>query len=396
MNNLETIFKKEEFLFPIQFGSDDFKNETDIFLSLYIQDLDNLGIDPIIINKLNKFKKYCLLCLSNYLKGLHSNAYDNFTNAIKTLGIKESPLFSSHLGNEILFRGRINQNTSDFSQNQMFHIPLNKRGLIKTQRYSFPGLPCIYAGTSAYTCWVEMNRPNFEEFQLAIIEHNNGVQDKKIINFSWIPQRLELLENQTWFIESDYYLYWPLLAICSIKVRNEDEFFKPEYIFPQFFLEYILQNKSDYIGIQYVSIKVASNCQAQLEEDWHTYTNYVFPSRSDNMKEEKDEKLSEIFEIGANRSGKELKILTEVIRTDNLRVKVMDQFKKIKIDGTEEYIRELKKRKMITSDKKSFRYFDSVFGSIELALLRKDFNPSSEVDDILVEIDPNDKGFSYI
>ena len=39
MNNLESIFKKEEFLFPIQFGSDDFKNETDIFLSLYIKKL---------------------------------------------------------------------------------------------------------------------------------------------------------------------------------------------------------------------------------------------------------------------------------------------------------------------------------------------------------------------
>ena len=52
MNNLETIFKKEEFLFPIQFESDDFKNETDIFLSLYIQDLDNLGIDQIIINQI--------------------------------------------------------------------------------------------------------------------------------------------------------------------------------------------------------------------------------------------------------------------------------------------------------------------------------------------------------
>ena len=39
MNNLESIFKKEEFLFPIQFGSDDFTNETDIFLSLYIKKL---------------------------------------------------------------------------------------------------------------------------------------------------------------------------------------------------------------------------------------------------------------------------------------------------------------------------------------------------------------------
>ena len=57
MNNLESIFKKEEFLFPIQFGSDDFKNETDIILSLYIKKLKEFLLSLTVVVDLGILQK---------------------------------------------------------------------------------------------------------------------------------------------------------------------------------------------------------------------------------------------------------------------------------------------------------------------------------------------------
>ena len=50
----------------------------------------------------------------------------------------------------------------------MFHIGLNNRSLVDSQRYSFPGLPCLYLASSAYTCWMELGRPSFDSFQVAM------------------------------------------------------------------------------------------------------------------------------------------------------------------------------------------------------------------------------------
>src|SRR4029077_14880750 len=44
----------------------------------------------------------------------------------------------------------------------LFHIPFNERHKVARQRYSIPGLPCLYLGGTLYVCWLEMNRPNFD------------------------------------------------------------------------------------------------------------------------------------------------------------------------------------------------------------------------------------------
>lgn len=70
----------------------------------------------------------------------------------------------------------------------MLHIPFNKRELIKTQRFSISGVPCLYLGTTSYVCWLEMNKPRDSEFnvssykipgQLKIL---NLVGDQMLIN----------------------------------------------------------------------------------------------------------------------------------------------------------------------------------------------------------------------
>lgn len=43
----------------------------------------------------------------------------------------------------------------------MFHIPLDKRGLVETQKFSVPGYPYLYLANNVYGCWEEMGRPDF-------------------------------------------------------------------------------------------------------------------------------------------------------------------------------------------------------------------------------------------
>lgn len=257
----------------------------------------------------------------------------------------------------------------------MYHIPLNKRRIVNTQRYSFPGLPCLYLCSSVYTCWVETNRPSFDSFQVAALKVNENVKNKTLLDLSNIPQRLDSLKEEESFNIDEYLLYWPLLAVCSIKVSDESVPFKPEYIFPQFVLEYILENKLDYIGIKYASIKTFSICEKQYEEDRRTYINYVFPTHSNEMKDVLDNELQNMFNIVKNKSGKELEIMTSMIRPicDGYPVSVIKEG-----EESNNKIREFKKQyddvKLYTSDGMPYPYSRSEFGIIEIALNLNDFD----------------------
>lgn len=58
----------------------------------------------------------------------------------------------------------------EFKYSDMFHIPLNKKGIIRTQRYSSSGYPCLYVGESIYACWEEMHRSNFDLCMVSRLE----------------------------------------------------------------------------------------------------------------------------------------------------------------------------------------------------------------------------------
>lgn len=371
---LDRIFSNPLYQLPITFSSDDYKTEISKLLTSYIKDLEEIGVSQIVIDTIKQFRKSVSFTISNYLKGIHSNAFENFGKAIDTLQIIDSPLLSVELGDVLLYRGRVNSESEDFSNDQMYHIPLNKRGIIATQRYSFPGLPCLYVGASVYTCWVELNRPSFENFQVATVKASCEAQKKKVLDMSHIPQRLVELQKEDWFNTDDYLRYWPLIALCSIKVRNEGHTFKPEYMFPQFLLEYILKRKSEHIGIKYASIKAAAISKKQFTDDWHTYVNYVFPARSDSMSDEQCTYLAENFMIDRTRSGKELQILSRMLEVDHVRLRTSFQDGAITLDvptpkGT---------WNIYTGDGKPYPYATSVFGMIEEAMKRDDFELETE------------------
>lgn len=359
----DSIFSNQAYRIPISFDKDDMKVELSNLLTSYIKDLEANGARPDTVDKVKSFRRSCANTMRNYLKGIHSLAYKNFSNAVAHLGLDESPLLTSTIGDTALYRARINDDDEgDFDEHQMFHIPLNKRGIVTSQRYSSPGLPCLYLGTSVYTCWMEMGRPSFDSFQVAMFKPRDP--SAKIIDLSRIPQRLDEFRKEPWFSEEEYLLYWPLLAACSIKVRNRKETFKPEYIFPQFFLEYIQRKRDGHVGVRYASIK----CERQLKSNWRTYTNYVFPTFTGSMSEKTDSRLSSLFEIVGNRSGRELEILTSMLRAEGSKPRI-----KSAQAPQDVYASVIRKGSLYTTDGKEYPYSLSQYGLIELALLCGDY-----------------------
>ena len=78
----------------------------------------------------------------------------------------------------------------------MFHIKYSLRSKVKTQRFSFPGLPCLYLGASSYVCWLELNRPAFDKFQVATIKQKS-TDDYNVIDLCVHPYSFynELLDR---------------------------------------------------------------------------------------------------------------------------------------------------------------------------------------------------------
>ncbi len=144
---------------------------------------------------------------------------------------------------------------------ELFHIPATKRQLVKTERYSMPGYPCLYLASQAELCWYECGMP--EQFTIAKFDipqdENNCL---KFIDFS---EKLLPLKHSfsCWFHNEqdkpfvrNYLLKhicsYPLRAACSVVTQYPKANFKEEYIIPQLLLQWVASD--DYFdGIRYES-----------------------------------------------------------------------------------------------------------------------------------------------
>ena len=341
-------------------------------LNNYIEALRINSISSQIISKVTNFKNTCEKMYDDYFLGHHNESYENFKKAIEDLINNE--LLITDLTETNFYRARYNTGNHDFKENEMYHIPFDMRGKVKTQRYSFPGLPCLYLGASTYACWLELNRPTIDAFQVALINMENSGSSLKVIDLSLFPTALyySLQNGQPTLSLDDYLLLWPIIALCSVTVIHEDDDFKPEYIFPQFMLEYVLtmNNTKDYelIGIKYSSIKAAQISSKQYSEDWRTYTNYVFPVRSFIVNSSSEcPYLHKYFKITNNYSGKELQILTDIVRKSNIVWESFDNNKSLSNNPLDD-------AQIYTTDSKTFKYSKSIFRRIEQVLELKDLS----------------------
>ncbi|WP_242227239.1 hypothetical protein [Bacillus cereus group sp. BfR-BA-01315] len=277
---------------------DDFKAYLQSIFSNYVSMLEQIhsSVPPeynVITNKdLDHVRNLCMkICdsVQEYYRGFPSRAFSELG-----IGLINNVSIPGHFHNmtklpnfldEKFYKMRVGTD-HPFSSNDMFHIPLQLRGIVSTNRYSIPGLPCVYLGSSPLTCWEELNKPDLNTIQTSLfVSKSLNYLDLSMHPVVFIENLLRrfrdygTLKKKRIFDEVDevdkvisYIVTWPLMAACSIRVKNTKDTFKPEYIIPQLLLQFIRQ-PGFVDGISYFSTKV-DNYSAETAE---LYKNFAFP-----------------------------------------------------------------------------------------------------------------------
>lgn len=182
--------------------------------------------------------------VSSSLSGRRSTAYTQLKNLLN--GFFTRDLTYTHNINYALYRMRVCSLRKNIPRNEIFHIPFNLIRNIKTQRYSTPGYPCLYLAKSLYGCWEEMHRPQIES---TLVSRFSPTKE-----FCVLDLRIPTLERFK-KLETLYIRFLPVIIACTIPVRNGDDVFKPEYIIPQFVLEWCIEKGTNHnlLGVIYTS-----------------------------------------------------------------------------------------------------------------------------------------------
>lgn len=175
----------------------------------------------------------------------------------------------------------------EFGRHGMFHIPYDRREIVARQRYSIPGLPSLYLGSSVYVCWEELGRPPFHSVYASAFQVRKG-ETITVLDLTETPAATARSISREDFDFAVQMLpvvaraiCWPLQAACSICRLHREAPFIAEYIVPQLLLQWVTDSNrgrtSDYCkvdGIGYFSV----NCE-QAPHCPSAYLNFVFPAQ---------------------------------------------------------------------------------------------------------------------
>lgn len=247
----DELFEKLVAMLPVENTKaecflDFLKNKLEEFYG-YVKDIE--GIDEAVKQNVNSICNDINKIIEDQYKGLHSKAFEELSNLLdKTPDGKALIKKSTLEAHTSLYRARVRSGFKKFTYKDMFHIPFDKRGIVQTQRYSFPGYPCLYVGESIYSCWEEMHRVDFDLCMISRLENQKEVT---LLDMR-IPEKADF-DND---IVATLYSF-PLLLSCMAMVNNREDVFKPEYIVPQLLTEWLITHNDKSVekiyGIRYTS-----------------------------------------------------------------------------------------------------------------------------------------------
>ncbi|EOI3521173.1 hypothetical protein ACMSZI_002881 [Cronobacter dublinensis] len=285
-----TILKKSSIRPPIEVSKNndlisDFSAKCEKFkycLKEYIEKNDDLLASRVKsrLRVIESMQEGIISCLECYLSGDIKSAYDCFeemlepdfiSRHIKNICIPLSQICSS---DNPLFRVRKSERPLS-TRKDIFHIPFNQRHLVRAQRYSVAGLPCLYLGTSLYICWREMDKPDFDKLYISsFITHSNN--ESLLLNFSadflystklFIAPKSNSLSEKEFSTATmlSYLAVWPLIIACNYLKKHSDASFNQEYIIPNLLMQWISRDINDYniVGIAYRSTKLPANTDSE-------------------------------------------------------------------------------------------------------------------------------------
>ncbi|EKN0347939.1 hypothetical protein ACI4AS_001346 [Salmonella enterica subsp. enterica serovar Montevideo] len=220
-------------------------------------------------------------CLECFLTGDIKSAYDCFELMLKPQFISRHikniciPLTEMCNSQRPLFRVRKSDRPLS-TRKDIFHIPFNQRHLVRAQRYSVAGLPCLYLGTSLYICWREMDKPDFDKLYISSFITDKEDDKSLLVNLSAdflyktrlflkrknAPKPIEKYSTSTML---SYLALWPLILACNYLKKHNDASFIQEYIIPNLLMQWISRdiNNNNIIGIAYRSTKLPANTDSR-------------------------------------------------------------------------------------------------------------------------------------
>lgn len=253
-----------------------FAKELDNILQEFLLDCQRLKISKLNEKKerLSKYVEQIVKIVDKYLNGDLFSAFESFKELVHsdTDDSKHNDFIKSQSleSSKILYRIRAKGEEKTFTRKDIFHVPFSLREKVTTNRFSIPGFPCLYLGTSILTCWEELHRPALSNFYVA------GFKLKKKINL------LDLRFSDSFDDEDDlcaYIMMLPLIIACTIKRQNFESVFSSEYIFPQILLHRFLQDKKNIDGFLFTSSDYAST---DMNKNISLYDNVVIPVKEVN------------------------------------------------------------------------------------------------------------------
>jgi hypothetical protein len=181
---------------------------------------------------------------------LNGNVYESTSSLRKVLEEHNPFLTTTISSNSVHFRSRYIESIN-FDKEDLFHIPFDKRGIIKTQRYSISGYPTLYLGSSVYVVWHEMGKPNLDHLSFASFEFCSSLNYVDLTYDRY-------LNNEIADININTIINFPLILACSFKVQDEQNHFKIEYIISQMIMQYVKTNPNIY-GVKFNSTKTSNS-----------------------------------------------------------------------------------------------------------------------------------------
>ena len=240
------------------------------FLDTLIEDLRDNNIDRDFIEISENYRTIIEEVLKKYYSGEIIAAYNKIEQLIKEYqnsniiisSISKSYSFNYYVKENkkweyfLFYRARFGDISKEKKEDALKHTPFDKISKIGSNRFSIPGQPCLYLGSTSYDCWIEMGKPADRDFNAGCVFLN---KDYRILNLStdiWVLlSAIECLKEQR--DKKLMFKAYLLSQVTSFVIKEEGRNFKSEYIISQLIT---LACKSNHIdGISYISKRVSSN-----------------------------------------------------------------------------------------------------------------------------------------
>lgn len=262
---------KENYKFPKKLSKDnEYYSAVLQFMDILIKDLRENDIEETFIDIAVEYKKIFKDVLLNFYSGNIVCAYDIinklieeyknnriiFSKLSKSYSFNYYVIENKKWDNFLFYRARIGDISNENKEDVLKHTPFDMISKIGSNRFSIPGQPCLYLGSTSYDCWIEMGKPDDREFNVGCILLN---RDYEIINLStdiWIflgaIERLKEQADKEMMFQS--YLLSQVTSYC---INEDNRNFKSEYVLSQ--LITLACKSNDIDGISYISKRVSIN-----------------------------------------------------------------------------------------------------------------------------------------